>query len=167
MARFREQDPEEVELNLIPIMNLFTALIPFLLMSAVFYEISIIQITVPTVSQSGDLDAPKEMDKVTLNIELLADRFNLSASSDVQIPTYKKTIGRTAEFADDLGKLTLEADTLKSKYPKSTTAIIVPGDDIPYQEIIMTMDAVRSNRRDDGGTVLLFSSVVLTSKVKS
>ncbi len=159
-----QSDAEDVELNLIPIMNLFTALIPFLLMSAVFYELSVIQITVPVQSESGAVDAPKEPDKVTLNVEMLKDKFSLSASSDVQIPTYTKIILRTANLEEDLKKLTEEANTLKTKYTKSTTAIMAPGEDIPYQDIVMTMDAIRSTRRPDGGTVLLFSSIVLSKR---
>jgi biopolymer transport protein ExbD len=50
MARFSRmirQAEEEPELNMIPIMNMFMVLIPFLLMSASFFHIKAINTSIP------------------------------------------------------------------------------------------------------------------------
>ncbi len=86
---------EDATPNLIPIMNLFTALIPFLLMSAVFYQMSIIQITIPVISSTGDTDVAKEEDKITLNLQIFPDRFELSGSSDTLPPEMVKKLRAT------------------------------------------------------------------------
>ena len=169
-----DQDVEEVNPDLIPIMNLFTALIPFLLMSAVFYQMAVIQITIPVASESGETDIAKEDDKVTLNLQIFQDRFELSGSSDTLPPEVvarlKATIPRPK--SDDqkpvLEELSKAAHQIKGKYISSDTTIIVPEEDIPYQTIIEAMDAVRKIRLADQGNalVMLFPKVVLSSRVK-
>lgn len=169
-----DQDVEEVNPNLIPIMNLFTALIPFLLMSAVFYQMAIIQITIPVASSSGETDIAKEEDKITLNLQIFEDRFEMSASSDTLAPEVisklKATIPRPK--SDDqkavYEELSKAAHQIKGKYVSSDTTIVVPEEDIPYQVIIEAVDAVRRIRlpEQNNATVMLFPKVVLSSRVK-
>lgn len=175
---------EEANPNLIPIMNLFTALIPFLLMSAVFYQMSMIQISVPVASTTGETDIAKEDDKITLNLQIFKDRFELSASSDTLEPAklaaLKAAVPRlTGGNADpaNAGKpdpvyeeLTKKAHEIKGDYIASDTVIIVPEEDIPYQIIIEAMDALRSTVVERDGVksrVKLFPKVVLSSRVKA
>lgn len=168
MSRFAKE-VEEVNPNLIPIMNLFTALIPFLLMSAVFYEISVIQITVPVASESGETDNAKEEDKVTLNMQVKEDRFVLSASSDTIDPKILKglttTVMRQGDKEEAYDELSQAAYKIKGDYTQSDTAMVAPDDDIPYEIIVRAMDSVR-RIKIEGSRVRLFGRVVLTSKVK-
>lgn len=173
MSRYA-QEVEEVNPDLIPIMNLFTALIPFLLMSAVFYQMSMIQISVPVASSTGETDIAKEEDKITLNLQIFPDRFELSASSDTLEPEIIKTLKDTVPRgkADDdkvFDELSRAAHKIKGKYTASDTVIIVPEDDISYETIVQSMDAVRQIRLDRDGTislVKLFNRPVLSSRVK-
>ena len=77
----REQEAP-VNLNMVPIMNLFLAMIPFLLMCAAFFQVSVINASVPALSEGGDAgDEPKkELQKVTVNLQIAKSGFNLSAS---------------------------------------------------------------------------------------
>lgn len=85
-----------VELNMVPIMNLFLAMIPFLLMCAAFFQVSVINASVPALSEGGDEgDEPKkEMQKVSLNLQIGDNGFTISASGD-QSPDELKNIGGT------------------------------------------------------------------------
>ena len=174
MSKF-VREVEDVTPNLIPIMNLFTALIPFLLMSAVFYRMSIIQISVPVASESGETDIAKEEDKITLNLQIFPDRFDLSGSSDTLPPEIVKTLKTTVPRAktDDpepvYEELSHAAHQIKGKYTASNTVIIVPEDEVPYEDIVWASDAVRKIKLErDGDTVwvTLFPKVVLSSRVK-
>lgn len=174
----RIKEPEEVTLNLIPIMNLFTALIPFLLLSAAFFHLAIIKISVPVVSETGDTDIAKEEDKITLNLNILKDKFELSASSDVLTTAQKaklfKVVQRPQNPDKEARKATLEqlskkAKEIKGSYTASDTVIIVADGDIPYEEVIEAMDAVREITVERAGIksrVTLFPKVVLSSIFK-
>ena len=177
MSKFL-REAEEVNPNLIPIMNLFTALIPFLLMSAVFYQMAIIQITIPVASSTGETDIAKEEDKITLNLQILPDRFELSAASDTMEPAKLEKLRATVPWIVGEGKksdeardkmwqqISKSARMIKGKYVASETVIIVPEPEIDYNRIIRAMDAVRGFREEDGGRVRLFDKVVLSARVR-
>lgn len=168
------REAEEVNPNLIPIMNLFTALIPFLLMSAVFYQMSVIQITIPVASSTGETDIAKEEDKITLNLQILPDRFELSAASDTMEPaklealraTLKRVEGDEAKVKAMYAQISAAARKIKGNYISSDTVIVVPEPEINYEVIIGAVDAVRKFREEDGGSVRLFDKVVLSARVK-
>ncbi len=171
-------EPEEVTLNLIPIMNLFTALIPFLLLSAAFFHLAIIKISVPIASESGETDIAKEEDKITLNLNILKDKFELTASSDVLTTKQKEKLHRVVQRPQNpdkevrkatLKELSKMAKEVKNKYTASDTVIIVADGDIPYEEVIEAMDAVREITVERAGIksrVTLFPKVVLSSIFK-
>lgn len=171
------KEVEDLNPDLIPIMNLFTALIPFLLMSAAFFQVSIIQISVPVASESGETDIAKEEDKITLNMRIVSTGYELSASSDTlppdELKKLKASIPRTkgtpeAETALAKG-ITDAAYQIKGKYTASDTVIIVPEEDIPYEDVVFAIDAVRETTLERAGErsrVSLFPRVVLSSIVK-
>ena len=176
MFRATRRAVEETELNLIPIMNLFTALVPFLLLSAIFYRIAIIQVTVPVASSTGDTDVAKEEDKVTLTVRIRPQYFQLSAASDVLDPAALKALESRIERGGDAAarksacrELEERAFAVKSRYTASDTVIVVPDDEVPYEEVVEALDALRDTRREVAGQlsrVSLFPRVVLSSLVK-
>ncbi len=169
---------EEVQPNLIPIMNLFTALIPFLLMSAAFFHLSVIQVSVPVAGEPGeDTDIAKEDDKITLNLDISDTEFRMSASSDTLDPdvlnrmkqTNPKTIGDKEAEAAMWQSLTAAAAQIKGSYLKSDTVIVVAEDDVPYEQVVFALDAVRETTEMVAGAkqrIKLFPRVVLSSLVK-
>ena len=172
MRRF-VREVEDVTPNLIPIMNLFTALIPFLLMSAVFYQVSVIQISVPVASSDGETDVAKKEDTITLTMQILPTRYILTASSDTLEPKLLKKLssnldrGNLSEeqIRQELAKL---AKHIKGKYSASNTAIVVPDPAIPYERVVSAIDGIRQGRIEHDGqetVISLFPLVVLSSKV--
>ncbi|MEL6339097.1 MAG: biopolymer transporter ExbD [Myxococcota bacterium] len=169
---------EEVQPNLIPIMNLFTALIPFLLMSAAFFHLSVIQVSVPVAGEPGeDTDIAKEDDKITLNLNISDTEFKMSASSDTLDPdvlnrmkqTIPKTIGDNEAEAAMWQSLTDAAAQIKGSYIKSDTVIVIAEDDVPYEQVVFALDAVRETTEMVAGAkqrIKLFPRVVLSSLVK-
>lgn len=168
---------EEVQPNLIPIMNLFTALIPFLLMSAAFFHLSVIQVSVPVQSESGETDIAKEDDKITLNLKITESEFIMSASSDTIDPevlarlrtSIPKTKGGTEEELEMYTKLEEAAYKIKGSYTGSDTMIVVAEDDVPYEEVVFALDSCRDTMVEAAGQknrVVLFPRVVLSSQVK-
>ena len=65
----RNFQDEEMELNLTPMMNLIAILIPALLVSTVFVEIAVINVSAPPIGTAPDQPPPKEKpDKPPLNL---------------------------------------------------------------------------------------------------
>lgn len=169
MARFsnrRAKEEEDTELNMVPIMNMFMVLIPFLLMSASFYHIKAVNTSIPIHGNPPPTEqsAPKEEKiKITVVLELKEDQIAISALSDKldteELATLEKRIARpageisVAEVAEFLKQV-------KTRYPASDTLLLIPDGNVSYNEIIQAMDCARSYQTD-----ALFPNVVLSGSL--
>lgn len=72
---------EEQELNLAPIMNMVVILIPLLLLSVVFVQVAVINITAPKLSMGPQSDTPPDEEKKPLNLTVTVapNGFRISA----------------------------------------------------------------------------------------
>lgn len=86
MAKKRRGDEDAVpELNLAPIMNMVVILIPLLLLSVVFLQVGVINITAPKLSIGPPSETPPEDDKEPLNltVSVASKGFGIAASGGV------------------------------------------------------------------------------------
>ena len=155
---------EEVDIDLVPIMNMFLVLIPFLLMSACFFHLKVIDTSVPVLSEATN-DAPKKKDvKVTVIMEIKKSSIKLSAISDsvgdADLEKLGTTIAKVTEGEYTMKQLELSLEKIKGTYPKSDTLIIIPNECVVYDTIIQTMDVARYSKG-----LPLFPKVVLSGRV--
>ena len=143
---------EEAEVNLIPVMNLFVTLIPFLLMCAAFYHVGVIPTSLPTQSD-GASSIEDARDAVTVNLHLDHDRIQISAVSatldEEVLAGLTMTVPRTKEGYD----LTLLGNALfhiKNLYPASDTVIVLPEGTVEYQEVVRVLDTAREQTLEPG-----------------
>jgi biopolymer transport protein ExbD len=151
MAGRKAEEP--VHLNMVPIMNLFLAMIPFLLMCAAFFQVSVINASVPALSEGGDdpgEEPKKELLKVTINLQIAKSGFNLSANGDQSPEELAKIGGKIPKKNNeyDFEKLAERMKAIHDKYKKSDTVIILPEKEILYDTIVRTMDAARERILD-------------------
>jgi hypothetical protein len=84
--RFKKELPE---LNLIPVMNLVTILIPFLLLSVEFVHLAVIDSSLPAIGLPQEVDEDREEEENPLNLKVaITDRgFSvLGAAPVVEVP---------------------------------------------------------------------------------
>jgi len=171
MSRFkhvrRTREEEELEPNLVPIMNMFLVLIPFLLMSASFYHVRIINTSVPVRSEqnSNDVMMDKKSDiKLTVILMIKDNSIQLSANSDEVtdkiLSGFNKEIKKTSEADYPVEEIRTYLADLKKDYPKSDTLIMIPDETILYEIIIEMMDIARKIDENP-----LFPNVVLSGSL--
>jgi biopolymer transport protein ExbD len=133
LTPFKRPERKPTELLLVPMIDIFTVLVAFLLMTAVFSRIVILQIDLP--SSSGA--APTEP---TFRLEVIVrkDGFDLSDGKQV-IATIPKV-----NDAYDLKALTQKAVDVKREHPEANDASVLSEPRVPYDDLIQTMDALRS-----------------------
>lgn len=169
LNRRRRVEEEDIELDMVPIMNMFLVLIPFLLLSASFFHIKAINTSVPVLSAPGQASAeekkpPVSTIKVTVIVELKDNKIQLTAMSDEL--EYKDLVKLEADIPVDektgypMDVLASHLKYIKGQYPKSDTLILVPTENVVYGTIIQTMDMARSADSSE-----LFPNVVLSGKV--
>jgi len=128
------------ELLLVPMIDIFTVLVTFLLMTAVFSRTVVLQLNLPTTS--SQIDLPKD-----LQLEVLV-RHNLLEVADRNTGPLKD-IPNTAQGYDFDG-LTDFLKMVKAKFPTKTDASVLLEKDTPYDILVQVMDHVRVFEASNG-----------------
>src|SRR5580658_1127577 len=122
------------ELLLVPMIDIFTVLVTFLLMTAVFSRTVILQLNMPA-SQTEFRDPPKG-----LQIEIMVRKDLLQVADRNSGPL--ATMPNNGKGYDYDG-LTDYLKRIKQKFPEKTDATILLESDTPYDILVQVMDRVR------------------------
>jgi biopolymer transport protein ExbD len=137
-----------VELMLVPMIDIFTVLVTFLLMTAVFSRITILQLDLPS-SNSASAGAPPAF---RLEVIVRHEGFELTNGTKL-IATIPKVDG---EY--DFKALTEMAVALKGEYPDANDASVLLERDVKYDYLIQSMDAIRTAEAPESDSALIGSS---------
>ena len=121
------------ELLLVPMIDIFTVLVTFLLMTAGFSRITIVELDLPSAA-SPNVAAPA----FRLEVIVRKEGFELTNGS-VLIAAIPKKDG---EY--DLETLARLALSLKQDYPDADKASVLLEPEIAYDHLIQVMDSIRS-----------------------
>lgn len=136
MARrhhYRKSGKEPPELDITTFLNLMVVLVPFLLITAVFSRITIMELDIPS-GASGSQDKPK----VVIEVIIRKNRLELGNGQGIVARL------RNVDGKHDLAKLSDYLQKIKGNYPDKTDATILLEPDIEYDQMVRVMDAVRS-----------------------
>src|SRR5512147_3162572 len=128
-------------LNLIPMMDILTVLVIFLLITAVFTHITIMDLNVPTQAGGTSVTAPN------FSIEVIVRKAGLEIAngSSVEAAIPKK------DGKYDLEMLSKMLTRLKAQYPEKEDATVLVEPDIQYDYLVQIMDAIRgADVREEG-----------------
>ena len=126
-----------VELNLVPFIDLMSTCISFLLITAVWTQVSMIQIGSSIYGKktdTGQVDEPKR-EQINLKVDVTHSGYVINLGRQAF------SIPRANGDYDQTGLLS-ELKDIKEKYPDKTDAIITLLDDIKYDELIKGMDSL-------------------------
>jgi len=137
MARahhYRRRVSEPTELDVTTFMNLMVVLVPFLLITAVFSRITVVELDMPT---SSGASAPVEP---AFRVEVIV------RESGVEIGNGRSVIAAIPKVDDEYDMPTLSRYmlSLKNEYPNVKQASVLLEPTIAYDYLIQVMDVVRS-----------------------
>ena len=141
--KLRQNDP--VELNITAFMNLMVILVPFLLITAVFSRLAILELNLPGGAGAGDAA------EQALNLEVTI--------RDNQIEVADRQTGplHTVPALDDghdLDALNDYLKNVKANFPDKTDVTVLLEPDIAYDTLVQVMDAVRMTQTATAGDVV-------------
>ena len=136
IRRSRARQQQTVELNITAFMNLMVVLVPFLLMTAVFTHLSILELNLPSLGKPNQ--DKKDKPEFELNITIRNDALVLSDSRGGLIKRIAK-VSSGHNYQD----LTATLKQVKARFPDKTNATILSEQDTKYDDLVHTMDAVR------------------------
>ena len=147
MARvhhYRRHRREAPELEVTTFLNLMVVLVPFLLITAVFSQITIAELDLPSAESKAPADPVFRVEVVIreTGIEIMD-----GAKVMTEIP--KKDDGY------DLSSLSDYLVAIKGQYPEKDDASVLLEPGIEYDNLIQVMDTVRSVATPDAGQAVL------------
>ena len=132
----RQRHKDQQELNITAFMNLMVVLVPFLLMTAVFTHMTIIELNLPSLGDSPQEDKDKQ--EFVLHVTIRKDAVVLSDSRG----GLSKSVTRVGE-RHDYQTLTSTLKQIKARVPDKTSATILSEQYTDYDTLVQVMDAVR------------------------
>ncbi len=169
--RTRRSRNKEVhaELNITAFMNLMVVLIPFLLITAVFSQVTILKLNLPAGDQSEQqLDdvLPMQLEVIIRNSKLVLAERNSGVISEFSFEESVAEQNATDITLTPYELLNQKLQLLKARASDATTITILAEPDTAYDLIIQTMDAVRMIVPEEGSDELpgeLFPDVSIGS----
>lgn len=134
---FTNRIRKPTELMLVPMIDIFTVLVTFLLMTAVFSRITILQLDLPSSDSGG---APSSPPQFRLEVIVRPSGFELT-NGEMLIAAVPKVAG---EY--DYETLTDLAMQLKRENPDVIDASVLLEKQVQYDYLIQVMDAIRSTK---------------------
>lgn len=156
--RRMHRDREPAELNITAFMNLMVVLVPFLLITAVFSRMAILELSLPAPS-AGDSEDPTE-EQLVLEITVRKDVLEVGDRNTGLL----KALPGDAEAGHDLAGLSDYLQQVKARYPEKTDITLLLEPDVEYDVLVQVMDAARvAVTERDGERVLgeLFPEISL------
>lgn len=126
---------DTVELNITAFMNLMVILVPFLLITAVFSRLTVLELNLPPKDA-----AAKQEEKIDLQLELVLrdDGFEISDANLGRIKYFPRSESDTdwKAFSDILIEI-------KRRFPEEDSITLLLEPKIDYKTLIQVMDRVR------------------------
>ena len=123
----------EADLEIMPLMNLFVALIPMLLISAVFLQVSTLKMNLP----GDDASAAPPSESLRLSVNITKEAWVLTSNG-----TERARVVRGTEASDEELRTALAAAVTDRPEEKDVT--VASLDHTQYDEIVHVMDIARA-----------------------
>jgi len=136
-ARVRRAKRDVPELDITAFMNLMVVLVPFLLLSAVFSHLSVLELNLPpdNPQQAANQDKQKKR-----NFEVIVRKDGLVVADTIG-GVIKRFAKRDGHY--DFKGLSDLLVAIKLKYPKKQNISLLLEPNIPYDTLVQAMDTVR------------------------
>jgi biopolymer transport protein ExbD len=132
----------DFQLNLIPMIDLLSVLISFLLMTAVWTQVARIDVKQQPNLPSDEPTPPPDEEKINLTVLIKASGYTISVKGAVV-----KEIEKKGDTYDSKAL----AEVLKNavaEHPENHDVTVTSEDKVPYQELITVMDLCLQHKLD-------------------
>ena len=142
--RRRSQDPGDI--NITAFMNLMVILVPFLLITAVFSRITILELNLPAATDQSQQDKLQEF---RLEVVVRADGIEVGDRDGGLLKHLP-----LKDNDQDYEQLSHLLQQVKARFPDKTDATLLLEPDTAYETVVQVMDIMRAARVVQAGSVL-------------
>ncbi len=141
----RRRHHEPVEMNITAFMNLMVILVPFLLITAVFSRIAILELNLPAAD-----GGQSEPDPQALQLEVIMRQDAIEVADRGKAV---RVIGNSKDGYDFAGLSALMRD-IKGRHPDKVDVTLLLEPEIAYDDLVQLMDTVRVAQTKKEGRVV-------------
>lgn len=131
---------DEADIDVTAFMNLMIVLVPVLLLSMTFTQITVMDITLPELTGGSSVS---QNDQSKLEVEITDDGFKVFYPTDTLIQTIPTREGDEGT-EHDYRKLSLVIQEVKKQLKDKKDILLLTSPTVDYQTLVKTMDSVRS-----------------------
>ncbi|MEZ5563518.1 MAG: biopolymer transporter ExbD [Gammaproteobacteria bacterium] len=140
----KRRQAETPEMNITAFMNLMVVLVPFLLITAVFSRLAIIELNLPAASSVA-----AEEPTFQLEVTVREDGLEVGERSQGLLTRLPRIDGQ-----HDLDGLAHYLQRVKANYPEMSNATVLLEPDVSYDTLVQVMDVLRSYQVGEGRQVV-------------
>jgi biopolymer transport protein ExbD len=145
--RIRRLRKEPAALEITAFINLVVVLVPFLLSTAVFSRLAVMDLALP----ARGTGAPEALKAEGLQLEVVVRANAIEVGDRIGGPIERiEPRGGGAPDAAALAALSGLMVSLKAQFPQVADATVLAEPNIPYDTLVQVMDAVRATRAGSG-----------------
>ncbi|MHB1845146.1 MAG: ExbD/TolR family protein [Deltaproteobacteria bacterium] len=155
-----KEEEEMGELNIVPYLDIMMNLIMFMLLTmTALITLGVLNVTAPSYGGGASSAAAGDQKKLILTVAISRKGFFVAAQGGV-LPgsagaADQPTIPlKSGDF--DYDTLTQKMIDIKHGFPTTTAVILTADSDLPYHDLVRTMDAVREYTAPDGKHPLFY-----------
>jgi biopolymer transport protein ExbD len=144
--RRRAGQHEAADINITAFMNLMVILVPFLLITAVFSRITILELNLPAAGTS------QADNKQALQLEIIV------RTNSIEVGDRNGGLIRRIPASDsghDYRQLSELLQQVKARFPEKLDAMLLLEPDIPYDTVVHVMDNIRAAAVVQAGSLQL------------
>jgi biopolymer transport protein ExbD len=147
MRKLERRHKKPSELLLVPMIDIFTVLVTFLLMTAVFSRTVILELKLPSNSATF-VEPPPGLE---LEVLLRKDMIQVADRKTGPLETLRRA---SSDEPYNLTGLSEYLQVIKAKFPDMTDATLLLEKDIPYDALVQVMDTMRILEQRQGGVLV-------------
>lgn len=162
--RYKKND-EPGELEITSFMNLMIVLVPVLLMSMSFTQITVLDVSLPELT-GGYTASETEQSKLEVRVD--QQGFKVFFPEDKLVKTLPVLVTESGS-AYDFAQLSLVVQELKQQLPEKRDVLLLAEPNVDYQSLVFTMDALRSYKTVVAASLVeieLFPEISLGDNIK-
>lgn len=145
--RARKERHLEADLDMTTFINLMVVLLAFLLVTAVFTEVSTLQVNLPS-NGSGAGGGAQDKKPLILEVMIYKNRFVVADRQTGPL----KVIPAATGGGQDFKALNAYLSSIKEQYPAITEVTLLLEQNTEYDTLVHTMDSVRYKAKNVNGT---------------
>lgn len=145
-SKIKKADTEAPDLNIIPFIDIFSMLNVFLLVSAAFIGLGIIEVQIPFLSNSPDVEEPPDR-AFTIRVDIEEDQVLLTTQWTAA--PFNENVESYPVIESGIDRLHRDLRRLREEQADTDLVTVYSDDNVKYEKVVMVIDAIKTLREGD------------------